>query len=285
MAPTTRTEMWRAADVNDRIEARRYGSRGPVVAVLHGGPGAAGSVAGLAMPLGDGFRVLEPMQRHADGVAPLTVARHVEDLAGVLDEPTLVVGWSWGAMLGLSFAAAHPELVRALVLVGCGTYDEASRAEYQRRFAANLGADGVVEMDRLRAQLAAASSDAERDAATAVRGERAELAQAYDLLAEPPDAPPTTVDARGHTETWDDVLRLQADGAEPAAFAAITAPVLMLHGDTDPHPGPGTRDLLRAHIPQLEYVELLRCGHTPWKERHARDAFFTTLRAWLHAHA
>jgi pimeloyl-ACP methyl ester carboxylesterase len=79
-------------------------------------------------------------------------------------------------------------------------------------------------------------------------------------------------------------MRLQADGIEPAAFAAISVPVLMLHGDHDPHPGPSTRDVLRARIPQLEYVELPRCGHSPWRERHARDRFFAYLRTWLHAH-
>ena len=271
--------------MSDPIEVRGYGNSGPVVAVLHGGPGAAGSVAGLAASLGDEFRVLEPLQRRTDGVTPLTVARHVEDLAAVLEGPTLIVGWSWGAMLGLSFAAAHPELVRGVLLVGCGTYDEATRAEYQRRFVANLGVDGVAEMDELRTRLATARTEGERDAIVAARGARAEIAQSYDLLPEPADEPATTVDARGHEETWADVLGLQRDGVEPAAFAAITAPVLMLHGDHDPHPGPATFELLRENIPQLEYVGFSRCGHTPWKERHARAEFFATLLAWLHTHA
>jgi pimeloyl-ACP methyl ester carboxylesterase len=269
--------------VSDGIEVRRYGDSGSVVAVLHGGPGAAGSVFGLAAPLGDEFRVLEPLQRRADGVTPLTVARHVDDLAAVLDEPALVVGWSWGAMLGLSFTVAHPELVRALVLVGCGTYDEASRAEYHRISVANLGADGPAMKAELVARLAAATTDEARDAIVAERGARADRAQAYDLLPDDPEEPPTRVDARGHEETWADVMRLQADGIEPAAFAAITVPVLMLHGDHDPHPGASTRDVLRDQIPQLEYVELARCSHSPWRERHGRDPFFTALRAWLHA--
>src|SRR5690349_10165009 len=98
--------------MSDPIDVRRYSSTGPLVAVLHGGPGAAGSVAGLAVPLADEFRVLEPMQRRTNGATMLTVADHVEDLAGVLEGPTLIVGWSWGAMLALSFAVAHPELVQ-----------------------------------------------------------------------------------------------------------------------------------------------------------------------------
>ncbi|TMK61696.1 MAG: alpha/beta fold hydrolase [Actinobacteria bacterium] len=60
----------------------------------------------------------------------MTVAQHVADLAAAVDAPATVIGWSWGAMLGLAFAAAHPELVRALVLIGCGTFDAAGRALY-----------------------------------------------------------------------------------------------------------------------------------------------------------
>lgn len=267
------------------IEARRYGESGPLVAVLHGGPGAAGSVAGLGMPLADEFRVLEPLQRRANGETPLTVARHVDDLAAVLDEPTLVVGWSWGAMLALSFAVAHPELVQALVLVGCGTYDESTRAEYQRRFTANLGAAGVARMEKLALLLDTTTSDDARDLVVAARGEQAAKSQSYDLLTMVDDGPPTTVDALGHEETWADVLRLQHDGVEPASFVAISAPVLMLHGDDDPHPGLATFELLHRYIPQLEYFGLACCGHTPWKERRALKLFFVALRAWLHAHA
>jgi pimeloyl-ACP methyl ester carboxylesterase len=40
-------------------------------------------------------------------------------------------------------------------------------------------------------------------------------------------------------------LRRQDDGIEPQAFAAITAPVLMIHGDDDPHPGVAIRETLR----------------------------------------
>jgi pimeloyl-ACP methyl ester carboxylesterase len=88
-------------------------------------------------------------------------------------------------------------------------------------------------------------------------------------------------DAVGHVETWNDVLRLQREGIEPQAFSAITARVLMLHGDTDPHPGAATRDLLRQYIPHLEYQELERCGHEPWRERHAASRFIELLRDWV----
>jgi pimeloyl-ACP methyl ester carboxylesterase len=109
---------------------------------------------------------------------------------------------------------------------------------------------------------------------------------AYDPL--PPDRdkddsiPP--FDLRAHTETWADMLRLQQAGIYPATFAAIHAPVLMLHGDYDPHPGPMIRASLAPYLPQLEYHEWPHCGNTPWQERSIRPDFFATLRTWLTHH-
>jgi pimeloyl-ACP methyl ester carboxylesterase len=55
----------------------------------------------------------------------------------------------------------------------------------------------------------------------------------------------------------------------------------MLHGDYDPHPGAMIRASLEPFIPQLEYQELEKCGHSPWVEEHARAHFLETTRAWL----
>ncbi len=59
----------------------------------------------------------------------------------------------------------------------------------------------------------------------------------------------------------------------------------MLHGADDPHPGPMIYASLAPHIRALNYVEWARCGHSPWKERAAREAFFVALKAWLMGHA
>jgi pimeloyl-ACP methyl ester carboxylesterase len=91
------------------------------------------------------------------------------------------------------------------------------------------------------------------------------------------------VDAAAHEQTWADMGRLMNQGVYPAAFAAITCPVLMLHGEADPHPGRLTREDLRPHIPHLEYREFLKCGHLPWLERQARDDFFDCINAWIAA--
>ena len=93
------------------------------------------------------------------------------------------------------------------------------------------------------------------------------------------------IDARAYHESWNDMLRLQAEGVYPASFAAIRTPVLMLHGDFDPHPGVLIRASLQRYLPQLEYEELPRCGHYPWIEKHAAAEFYASIRQWLREYA
>jgi pimeloyl-ACP methyl ester carboxylesterase len=251
------------------VKVREYGADGPTAIVLHGGPGAPGHMAPVARELGAHMRVLEPFQRDSGG-EPLTVARHVDDLEELIaarcpDETPALVGSSWGAMLALAHAAAHPSRRTPLALIGCGTFDDAAR----RAFLANLRARGV---DALTPE--GADNDQLADFAR-----RLAPAYSHDLLTDELEL--DHCDARAHRESWEDMLRLQQEGVYPAAFAAIEAPVLLLHGAVDPHPGALLRDSLLPHLPQLEYVELERCGHYPWLERDARETFFRTLRAWL----
>ncbi len=232
------------------------------------------------------FRVLEPWQR-GSGPEPLTVVRHVADLHEVVDSfrdvagavPALV-GESWGAMLALAYAAAHPDVAGPIVLVGCGTWDKSSRAKLL-----------ATRQERITPEMAARMAEA--DACCMEAGWQAalkhEIMQCVEEYAPLPAIEPhgegadeiPPFDLEAHLQTWNDMVRLQAEGVYPAAFAAIRSAVLMIHGDYDPHPGPMIRDSLLPYLPQLEYRELARCGHCPWNERYARDEFFVVVREWL----
>ena len=261
------------------IDVRAYGTSGPFVAVLHGGPGAPGYMAPVARELAHTFRVLEPLQRGAGDVL-LTVARHVEDLGEVLtsrcgEAQAVLAGHSWGAMLALAYAAAHPDRVASIVLIGCGTFDVAARARFRAIIDARMD-DGLRRrVDRL--------TDDYRDADERLRI-RAELTlPLYSHDVDPAAAGFEGCDARAHQETWDDMMRLQTAGVYPRAFEVIHAPAIMLHGAADPHPGSMIRASLEPYLPQLEYVEWERCGHYPWLEP-VRDDFFHALVEWIQRH-
>lgn len=257
---------------------RKWSETGPPVFVLHGGPGAPGSAAPLARGLADRFRVLEPWQRGA-GEIPLAVARHVADLDRAIRthcpaEPPALVGESWGAMLALAFAAEHPETVSAVALVGCGTFDAASRARMHEILDERTDEALRRRLTKLRRNIA--------DPDRRLREQFRLIQPLYSR--DPVDASPDLFrhfDARAHRETWDDFLRLQNEGVYPAAFSAVRRPVAMFHGTDDPHPGRMIRDGLRRFIPRLEYREWDRCGHFLWNERGVAKEFFEALREWL----
>jgi pimeloyl-ACP methyl ester carboxylesterase len=231
----------------------------------------------VARGLAGTFRVLEPFQRGSGG-EPLTVARHVADLHEIVESrcaasPPALVGHSWGAMLALATAAAHPRRAGPIVLIGCGTFDRESRACLEATLAARVG-------DELRRRLEGLASEiADPDERLRKRAEL--LLPAYSCESVSTELEIDSCDARAHRETWEDMVRLQEDGTYPAAFAAIDSPVLMLHGDVDPHPGPRIRASLEPYLRRLETVELARCGHYPWLERGAREEFAGVLRSWL----
>jgi pimeloyl-ACP methyl ester carboxylesterase len=259
------------------MRVRTYSDSGSAVIVLHGGPGAAGYMAPVARALAGSFRVLEPFQR-GSGDEPLTVARHVADLHGVVtscsgDTPPALVGHSWGAMLALCYAAAHPGHVGSLALIGCGTFDPASRQRMRAIRQARMTGRLQARLERL------AQEYPDPDERLCAQASLTLPLDSYEL--DYTDAEPATCDARAHEETWQDMMYLQEEGVYPAAFAAVNVPVLMLHGAFDPHPGRMIEANLRGYLSQLEYREWARCGHYPWLERAVRAEFLAVLGDWL----
>ena len=261
----------------DGTRIRFHGDRGSPVITLHGGPGAYGGAARLAQGLSSDFRVIEPWQRPGGGI-PLSVAVHVEDLHNLIlsrlsAEKPVLVGSSWGAMLALAYAAEHSSSISAIALVGCGTFDKASR-------------DMIVQRRRRKiADYISKHPEHEADLQLDIGEQMMKwhgMTDAYDPLPVDDEAvEPGTFDMQGHTETWQDMVRCQDAGIYPQSFSDITIPVLMLHGADDPHPGTMIRDSLKPYIPQLEYHEFSRCGHDPEIEKYAKEDFFAALRDWL----
>ena len=115
-----------------RLHAQAVGPEaGPVVIVLHGGPGGDHrSLLPLAALGEDGFRVLFYDQRGA-GLserlpdAGLTLSGHLAELDAIAsalspDAPVILIGHSWGAMLASAYLGKNPERVAKAVLIEPG---------------------------------------------------------------------------------------------------------------------------------------------------------------------
>jgi pimeloyl-ACP methyl ester carboxylesterase len=235
-------------------------------------------MAPVARELSNSFRVIEPFQRRSEN-EPLTVQRHIDDLDDVIheyctEEQPAIVGHSWGAMLALAYAAQRPGVAQCIVLIGCGTFDAAAREQLQST---------LVERatPHLSSRLRSLSKEVrDPDVRLCIYGRLLEPLYIYDALPQETDET-EEYDRKGHDETWRDMLRLQAEGVYPPSFAGISSPILMAHGDWDPHPGRMTFDTLSEYLPTIQYIELRNCGHYPWRERSAREDFFDILGTWL----
>jgi len=261
----------------DGENVRRYGKAPYLVAVVHGGPGAAGAMAPVARELGADRGVLEPLQ------TAMTVDGQVDELAGVLaafaDGPATLMGHSWGAWLVLLTAGRFPERVGKVILVASAPFREADAADIMRTRLARLDPAEQRQAYALLQRLAGADAATEREAMAAF-GALMTKADAVDPL--PADAG-DTVDCRGDIfrSVWAEAHALRQSGELLALVGRVHCPVVAIHGEDDPHPSRGVREPLAALWPDFRFLPLSHCGHTPWLERQAREPFFRLLREEL----
>ena len=107
------------------MEMKNYNTYGNIpftLAVIHGGPGAAGEMAPVAKELSKHWGVLEPLQTAASIDGQLEELQSV--LEGLGDLPIQLIGFSWGAWLSYLFAAKVPDMVKKLILISSGSFDE-----------------------------------------------------------------------------------------------------------------------------------------------------------------
>ena len=257
----------------DLENPRIHGNPPLSVVVLHGGPGALGGMSHVASELANDWGVLEPIQTAA------SVTGQVEELRSVVVErgqaPVILIGSSWGAMLGFVFSARYPTLVRKLILVGSGVYEHQyatgildtrlNRLDEQQRQEAlllmkTLGDPTAQDKDLIRARLGDLFTRTDACDPEALSSEVIECR--YDL----------------HRAVWADAEQMRRDGTLLEFGRKIRCPVVAIHGDYDPHPAEGVRTPLSSVVKDFRFILLNNCGHLPWIERQAKDEFFRVIR-------
>lgn len=240
-------------------------------------------MAPVARRLAQSEGVLEPIQTAA------TLEGQVDELKMLLethgDLPVTLIGYSWGAWLSFIVAARYPEMARKLILVGSGPFEEQYVAALQSARMSRLSAEERSDLD---AALAALGDPATGDTSTYLAQLEA-LASKTDSYDPIPAASqkPDRIDLQGNIfqAVWNDAARMRRSGQLLALGKCIECPVIAIHGDYDPHPAEGVEKPLAAVLGDFRFILLKDCGHTPWIERQARDAFYSTLEKelrWLH---
>lgn len=258
---------------------RRVGL-GPEVVVLHGGPGAHHD---YLLPqydrLANNRRLVYYDQRGGGASAvgrdvPVGWQEQVADLEALrvrweADRLT-ILGYSWGGLLALLYAAEYPNAVERLALVAPASITRVHRDTFERRFAERM-ADPRLAAERARLQ---ASGLRERDPAAyqrqaftlSVWGYFSDPARALDLT-------PFRVTERTRLEVW----RSLGDYDLRAALKAVRVPSLVIQGRDDPIPEASAVEI--ASVLDAELIMIEGAGHALHVE--APDALFRRLDAFL----
>jgi pimeloyl-ACP methyl ester carboxylesterase len=253
---------------------RFYGSSPYNIAVIHGGPGAPGEVAPVARELSSLTGVLEPLQTKNSFEGQVQELRTVLKKHGKI--PIILIGFSWGAFLSYVLAARYPELVRKLVLIGSGPFEE--------KYADNIVPDRIsrlTENERIEAFTLIESindpATPDKDKPMARLGELFAKADTYaPLPAQKNDV--LKVSEEINRKVWMEAKPLRTSGELLKMGSRIPCPVIAIHGDYDPHLAVGVKGPLSRVIKDFRFILLEKCGHEPWRERYARDRFYDILK-------
>jgi proline iminopeptidase len=247
---------------------------GDYVLVLSGGPGEdIHSMQGVADELGKKHRCIMWEQRGTGrsklpsyNQSTINLNAYMEDIEALRrqlhTEKFIVLGNSWGMILGLAYAGTHPDAVRAVVTIGSGPIT----SEYLGVFSDNqIARLGACELELRDFWKNPSRESANPDRAAFERLRIAAVAYFYDrnkalqMAAEldPKDynfrVPPAFLKAEGK---YDIRPKLKS----------ITAPVLLLQGRQDLA---GEANICEAHslIKNSTLAFIDKCGHMPWLEQ------------------
>ena len=267
------------------LHYRSVGTGSPVI-ILSGGPGFD---VDYMLPVADAFpthrRILleqrgtgrtRGAKLTADDMTLAAVVQDVEALRLHLKlERLFLVGHSWGGMLAMAYAAAHPDRIDRLILIDSG----GPTLEFATWFEDNIRA-------RLRPEDAEAERYWKEAAKRGVSADKAEIesvkaitpAYFFDRakgLAFAAQLADDALDAEGSAMLFTDLAKSYD---VRAGLRALDRPTLIVHGHQDPI-GDKTAEDLHALLKSSTLTYLDKCGHFPWLEQP--EAFRKAITGFL----
>ena len=259
------------------------GQRPPVV-MLHGGPGLPDYLGDIAPMIADLVPVYRYDQRGTGGSrwqGRHTLARHIEDLAELLDRweapKAVLVGHSYGTDLASRFCLAHPDRVAAMLLM-CGPFvgDWREKDQATRRHRAS-----AAQQQRIRMLQTLASRTEEQEVELLTLSwftDHAEPERGWDWAAQ--------AARKRRPVNWEMNRELGAEKhADPlerhveALRACLPHRVELLGGAEDPRPLSALASLgSRLGVP---LTRIAGAGHEPWLEHP--DTVRAHLRRFVEA--
>jgi len=271
----------RFVDVNDlRVHYKTSGEGQPAFILLHGFGASVFSWREVVEPLGalgsvvaydrPAFGLTERPLRWEDGANPYTPAAQVDLVVGLMDalglESAILVGNSAGGTVAVQVAAAHPERVKALVLVSAAIFEGGGAPRWIRPLL------NTPQLDRIGPLLARQISQ---------RGDAFLDTAWHDPGRITPDI------RRGYrqplkADNWDRALWELTKASRQRNLAAglseIEIPALVITGDDDRIVPVESSIRLAQELPVAELVIIPNCGHLPQEE--CPEPFLASVQAF-----
>lgn len=214
---------------------------------------------------------MEPLQRED------SLEGQVQELRQTLQQctgkPVTLIGFSWGALLSYIVTARYPELVEKLILVGSPPLEEKDSYGIVETRLARLPED---ERKLLESSWNQVRDPNCCDKETLLKDTLKLLSKAdgYDIVL--PDELPS-FDCQIFNKVWPEVEKMRSSGELLKLRECIRCPLVVIHGEYDPHPLESLKKAFDGFVEKYKLIPLKKCGHRPWIEHFAKDAFYNAI--------
>lgn len=222
---------------------RLHGNAPSKYVLVHGGPGAVGSLRGFAEELSRSSK---------EGVVEAIQSKYSID--GLIEE-------------------LYRQIRENMTLVGCPPLEEEDVPEIISRRLKNLQGEAREVFQRL---LDNRADDEDMKRLPVV------LEQADNYCIDKKNIYSMgKTDGKMYNSVWNEAAKLRADGKLPESFKKAGnagSRICLIQGACDPHPADGViRPLEKNHVKCEVYI-LDQCGHSPFMEKYAKEEFYKIIQ-------
>lgn len=237
--------------------------------LLHGGPGAPGSLEPVAEELSKCFGVIEHLQTKYS-IAELISELH-DDLKDFKSTPLTLMGHSWGAWFSILYAAEYLEEVKQLILVGCPPFEKRYAPLILEKRLTKLSPQDKDLFLRLLNEMDSGNIS---DEDFKILESLLDGTENYQTIS----SSHLEMDNQMYSKIWKEAEDLRNNGTLSEPLSKIAVPVFVIHGECDPHPLSGVIEPLKSRNVNFELHKLSKCGHYPFNEKYAKDEFYNIIR-------
>jgi pimeloyl-ACP methyl ester carboxylesterase len=247
---------------------RTYGAQPYDLVLLHGGPGATGTMRPLARRLSISFGVLEPL------MISLSINEQLEELNSIVlhnsSIPLFFIGHSWGAWLSILYAAKYPDRVKKIIMIGAPPVEVKYASIVNETRLSRLNEKEKIEFRHAVEQLNNLSAGV--DSLTPDFISLLTKTDVFEPL--PNETIASEFSPTVYKNIWSEATEMRKTGKLLEFVKEVKCPVIAIHGDFDPHPANGVKEPLTVSLSNFRFNLIERCGHYPWMEKYGKDILY-----------